>query len=85
MNAAALRGRLAVDQYVDSGHGPQDDLEAAAAELVADLKVWMAAEGIDWDEVLRRADSYAAAVVCLACGDDSQILDDQGHCSACAS
>ncbi|WP_432156131.1 hypothetical protein [Streptomyces sp. bgisy153] len=86
MNAAALRGRLAVDQYVDNGYGSRDDLETTAADLVADLQIWMAAGGIDWDEVLRRADNYVADEdLCLACGNDSPVLDDQHHCPDCAA
>ncbi|MGW2686370.1 hypothetical protein ACWC6I_24850 [Streptomyces sp. NPDC001414] len=86
MNSAALRGRLAVDQYVDNGYGSQDDLETAAADLVADLQIWMAAGGIEWDEVLRRADTYVAGSdLCLTCGDDTEVLDDQNHCPACAA
>ncbi|MFF8994020.1 hypothetical protein ACF09H_29650 [Streptomyces sp. NPDC014983] len=86
MNAAACRGRLAVDQYVDNGYGSHDDLETAAADLIADLQIWMTADGIDWAEVLRRADLYASDPdLCLACGDDSQVLDDQQHCPACTA
>ncbi|MFJ3182464.1 hypothetical protein ACIPJN_29310 [Streptomyces sp. NPDC086796] len=86
MNSAALRGRLAVDQYVDNGYGSQDDLETAAADLVADLQIWMAVGGIDWDEVLRRADTYVVdSDPCLSCGDDTEALDDQQHCPACAA
>lgn len=86
MNSAALRGRLAVDQYVDNGYGSRDDLETAAADLVADLQIWMAAGGIDWDEVLRRADTYVADPdLCLTCGNDTEALDDQNRCPACAT
>lgn len=85
MNSAALRGRLAVDQYVDNGGGSLDDLATAAADLVADLQIWMAVGGIDWDEVLRRADNFVVYEdLCLACGNDSQDLNGHRHCPACA-
>ncbi|WP_217223146.1 hypothetical protein [Streptomyces anulatus] len=86
MNSAALRGRLTVDQYISNGYGSQDDLETAAADLVADLQIWMAAGGIDWDEVLRRADTYVADPdTCHSCNDDTEALDDQQRCPSCAT
>ncbi|MFD7554195.1 hypothetical protein ACFV9E_06600 [Streptomyces sp. NPDC059835] len=68
--ASATRGRLAIEQYVAEGPSVAEDNETVFADLVADLIIWSALEGVDWERGLERAERYATeddGTFCPAC------------------
>ncbi|MFH0246343.1 hypothetical protein ACGRHY_28880 [Streptomyces sp. HK10] len=84
MNPAA-RGAALIDRY-RSEHGALDEPEISAADVVADLQVWAAAHGLDWYEILDRAERCAREELhCSACDRlDPAALDDDLLCPDCA-
>ncbi|GLF98203.1 hypothetical protein [Streptomyces yaizuensis] len=80
---AAARGRTALGHYSQDGH-TSDDLETGIADLIADILICAAFEGVDWEHVLKRARGYAASGdPCPACG--TEVPAASTGCPACAT
>lgn len=57
-NARAERAELALYVGTDYDGEDENDRETYAADLVANLRHLCAREGVDWDEVTRRAEMH---------------------------
>ncbi|MFE2640113.1 hypothetical protein ACFXKF_36115 [Streptomyces scopuliridis] len=80
---AADRGRTAVDHYSAEGHS-SDDAPTSLADLIADVLIWAALEGIDWEDALERAQGYAlSGEPCPRCS--SEVPSASLNCPACAA